>query len=680
VIQLQNIDLAFGGRPIFDRLTWAIKPGQSIGLIGPNGTGKSTLLRVVAGTQAIDGGEVQMSGGTTVGFLEQDIQEAPSDRSIKEEAMRAFAHVLKLQEDEVRIAHELEAHPDHESPAYLKLLHTLDEVHARLAGLEAHRIPDRTESVLAGLGFEPEDMDRPIETFSGGWRMRVALAKLLLRQPDFLLLDEPTNHLDIDSIAWLEEYLRAYPGTVVIVSHDRYFLDRMVRTTAELLRGKITEYAGNYSFYLKDRVIQRDIQRAAYENQQKQIADAERFITRFKAKATKAKQAQSRIKMLDRLERILPPPEEEAGIHFRFPEPKPSGRVVLELSEFSKTYDTPEGRIEVFRHARGLAIERGDKIALTGKNGAGKSTLARILNGTEAFEGTRKLGFQVELTYFAQHQADTLRASDTILESLYEVGRGHSETELRTVLGAFLFSGDDVYKPIKVLSGGEKSRVALARTLLVPANFLILDEPTNHLDIRSINVLIEALKQYNGTFIVVSHDRHFLDQIVNKVWRVEHGQAREYLGNYADYLWQIEHGTAGQVARRESANPAPNVKEEEKPVKRSGGPKTKEQKRLEAEERQRRREVERAGGNGAPRTNGAALSPQQLRAAYRDIESRIEKKEAEKTRLEESLADPNLYTDPTKSRELTVAYQTLKDELTSLYASWEEMMENGISD
>jgi ATP-binding cassette subfamily F protein 3 len=273
-----------------------------------------------------------------------------------------------------------------------------------------------------------------------------------------------------------------------------------------------------------------------------------------------------------------------------------------------------------------------------------------------------------------------LRASDTILESLYEVGRGHSETELRTVLGAFLFSGDDVYKPIKVLSGGEKSRVALARTLLVPANFLILDEPTNHLDIRSINVLIEALKQYNGTFIVVSHDRHFLDQIVNKVWRVEHGQAREYLGNYADYLWQIEHGTAGQVARRESANPAPNVKEEEKPVKRSGGPKTKEQKRLEAEERQRRREVERAGGNGAPRTNGAALSPQQLRAAYRDIESRIEKKEAEKTRLEESLADPKLYTDPTKSRELTVAYQTLKDELTSLYASWEEMMENGISD
>ncbi|MEZ4702487.1 MAG: ABC-F family ATP-binding cassette domain-containing protein [Rhodothermales bacterium] len=676
MIQLQNIDLAFGGRPIFDRLTWTIKPGQSIGLIGPNGAGKSTLLRAIAGSQPIDGGEVTMGGTTTVGFLEQDIQEAPTDRTIKEEAMLAFAEILKLQAEEERLVHQMEAQTDHESPAYHKLLHAFDDVHARLAGFEAHRISDRTESVLAGLGFEADDMDRPLQTFSGGWRMRVALAKLLLRQPDFLLLDEPTNHLDIDSIAWLEEYLKAYPGTVVIVSHDRYFLDRMVRTTAELIRGKIVEYAGNYSFYLKDRVLQRDIQRAAYENQQKQIAEAERFITRFKAKATKAKQAQSRVKMLDKLERIPPPPDEEAGIHFRFPEPKPAGRVVLELSEYSKRYDTPEGRIDVFKKARPMIIERGDKIALTGKNGAGKSTLARILNGTEPFEGTRKLGFQVEMTYFAQHQADTLNPNHTILDSMYEVGRGHTETELRSVLGAFLFSGDDVFKYTKVLSGGEKSRVALARTLLRPANFLILDEPTNHLDIRSINVLIEALKQYTGTFVVVSHDRHFLDQIVNKVWRVEHGEAREYLGNYADYLWQMEHGTAGQVARRQDSAAAPQngATAEDKAAKRSGGPKTKEQKRLEAEERQRRRDAERQGGAAAG--NGSAdLSPKQLRAAYRDVEVRIEKKEAEKKKLEAVLADPTLYEDPEKSRATTVAYQTIKDELASLYATWEQMAE-----
>lgn len=668
MIQLSNVSLAFGGQTILDKLTWTIKPNLSIGLIGPNGAGKSTLLRVLANRQHIDEGTVAVSGGTSVGFLEQDVQEAPSDRTIKEEALLAFGDILKMQADEERITAELEREKDHESPAYKRLLADLIHIHDQLVSREAHRIEDQTESILSGLGFEPEDMNRPLQSFSGGWRMRVALAKLLLQRPNFLLLDEPTNHLDIDSIDWLEKYLREYNGTVVIVSHDRYFLDRMVTTTAELYNGTITEYAGNYTFYLKDRQSRRELQRSAYENQQKQIAEAERFITRFRAKATKARQVQSRVKMLEKLERIPPPPDEQATIAFRFPEPHKSGRTVLELSTFSKHYETDEGRIDVFENAKAIAIERGDKIALTGKNGAGKSTLARMLNGTESFDGTRTLGYQVELTFFAQHQAETLNPAHTVLDSLREVSQGHSETELRSVLGAFLFTGDDVFKPIDVLSGGEKSRVALARTLLVPANFMILDEPTNHLDMQSINVLIEALQQYSGSFAVVSHDRHFLDQIVNKVWRVEGGQVREYLGNYAEYLWQIEHGTASRVASRIEEKSIANTVVEKK---RSGGPKTKEQKRREAEERKRRA----AENNGTQMTTKPGQSPAQIKKAHESLERTIEKKEGLLAEHEQTLADPSLYDDPDRAGQVTASYQTIKDELAGLYQEWERTAE-----
>lgn len=667
MIQLNGISVAFGGRFVLDDVTWTIKPGRRIGLVGPNGAGKTTLLRIIAGEQVPDAGTVSRSGSTTVGYLQQDVHEATSERTVLEEALRAFEKILALQAEEAAVTEAVAAADDHESESYLKLLHSLERIHTELATLEAHRIKDRAETVLAGLGFEVDELHRPLLTFSGGWRMRVALARLLLQEPDFLLLDEPTNHLDIDSIDWLENYLKTYRGTVTIVSHDRYFLDRMVTSIAELSAGKLTEYAGNYTFYLEDRVTRRMLQQASYENQQKEIADTERFIERFRYKASKARQVQSRIKQLEKLERIAPPPTDEASISFRFPEPLRSGRTVMELSRFSKTYSGPEGNVRVFEDTGPLTIERGDKIALIGKNGSGKSTLARILCGTEPFDGTRTLGYNVELTYFAQHQADTLRPDHTILEALREQARGQSETEIRSLLGAFLFTGDDVFKKISVLSGGEKSRVALARTLLRPANFLILDEPTNHLDIQSIRVLIEALSQYTGSFVIVSHDRHFLDQVVNKIWRADHGSVREFIGNYSEYSWQIQHGT---ISRLEPEARVPTITDTIDGVdERVGGPKNKEQKRREAEERNRLyRESQAVSDLGL-----SLLTTRQLRKKYEQLEAEILEKESEQAKIEDTLGNPDLYSDPDRAQATTAAYEAVKAELKELYNQWEKL-------
>jgi len=665
MIQLHHISLAFGGQQVLDDLTWTVHLTRRIGLIGPNGAGKSTLLRVISGQHAPDEGTL-VTGSVSIGYLEQDAQEMSSERSVLDEAMQAFKDVLALQEEEDRIADDLERETDHTTPRHEQLLHALDRVHTQLAGREAHLMQPRCEAVLTGLGFAADDLDRPLSTFSGGWRMRVALARLLLRRPDVLLLDEPTNHLDIDSIDWLEGYLKNYPGAVIIVSHDRYFLDRMVNTIADLTRGRITEYAGNYAFYLKERAERIVLQQNAYDNQQKHIAEMERFVKRFRYKATKARQAQSRIKMLEKMDRLAPPPSDEAAITIRFPEPRRSGKVVMEVSSFSKIYPSPEGDISVFDRTGPLTIERGDKIALIGRNGAGKSTLARILHGTEPFGGTRTLGHHADLTFFAQHQAETLNPRHTVLDALREQAQGQTDTEIRSLLGAFLFRGDDVFKPIAVLSGGEKSRVALARTLLTPANFLILDEPTNHLDIQSINVLIEALKQYTGTFVVVSHDRHFLDQIINKVWRVEDGQVRAYLGNYTEYLWQIEHGTASRFEAT-----AINGRAEAADTKKSKGPKTKAQKRLEAEERQRNAEAKKSN----PASRFGHLNAFQLKRAYEKAEAVILEKEGEKSALEAAVADPALFADPTRAQATTEALHVVHHALGKLYVEWEALAE-----
>ncbi|MEX0600517.1 MAG: ABC-F family ATP-binding cassette domain-containing protein, partial [Rhodothermales bacterium] len=459
MIQLTNISLSFGGHRLFDGLSWSIPPGERIGLIGKNGAGKSTLLRLIDGAERPNEGRVSVGARTSVGYLKQDVQALNSESSVLDETLTAFEDLRALEEEEERLTSELGAYEDHTDPAYEKLLHALDRVHTAMASEEAHLTRPRAEAVLTGLGFDPDEFDRAISTFSGGWRMRVMLAKLLLQHPDYLLLDEPTNHLDIESIDWLEGYLKNYDGTVVIVSHDRYFLDRMITSIAELSHGRIEEYAGNYGFYLEEREKRRELQQSAYENQQREIEQIERFIERFRYKASKAKQVQSRIKMLEKMDRVPPPESDDAAVKIRFPEPRRSGRVVLELTAFSKTYVTKEGTVEVFDEAGPLTVERGDKIALIGKNGAGKSTLARILNGSEPFDGERTLGHNVEYAFFAQHQADVLKPGDTILESLRRAAPGKSDGEIRSILGAFLFTGDDVFKPISVLSGGEKSRV-----------------------------------------------------------------------------------------------------------------------------------------------------------------------------------------------------------------------------
>ena len=685
MIFLRDLHLAFGGRTLFDGLTWAVRPGERVGLVGPNGAGKSTLLRVISGDQGVDAGEVVREGTTTVGFLRQDTQEKDTSISPLAEALHAFDDVLRLEADVRRLTAEMEAHPDHTSESYLALVSEFSRAQEALVTRDAHTIEARAATVLSGLGFTDDEMHRPLSTFSGGWRMRVALARLLLGQPDVLLLDEPTNHLDIESIDWLEEYLKTYPGAVVLVSHDRYFLDRMTTQTADLARGEVHEYAGNYSFYLEARVERRLHWQAQYDNQQKTIAEAERFIARFRAKATKAKQAQSRIKMLEKMERIAPPPPEADAIRFRFPDPPASGRVAVELGAFSKAYPTPEGgETTVFRHAEPLMLERGDKVALVGKNGAGKSTLARMLLGTEPFEGTRTEDSRVRMAHFAQHQAEALPRHLTVFQALQEVGVGKSDTELRSILGAFLFSGDDAEKSVSVLSGGERSRLALARTLLSPANVLVLEEPTNHLDLMSKAVLSEALRQYTGAFVLVSHDRHFIDEVAEAVWYVEDGGVKRYEGTYTETQWQREHGTAARVASSAkdaatngaAANGAATNGSRSKAAgsngsapKPSGGKKSKEEKRREAEARNALYRMMKDGTVPSARELGPDLAQRALQL----LEQSVEDKEAEKDELATTMADPELYAKPDAFQATMAALQAVEGELKELYARWERL-------
>ncbi|NNF03082.1 MAG: ABC-F family ATP-binding cassette domain-containing protein [Rhodothermales bacterium] len=673
MIQLQNIFLAFGGRVILDGVSWTIRRGMRIGLVGPNGAGKTTLLRLIAGEQPADDGSISY-GGFTTGYLKQETQESLTDRTVMDEALDAFSEILTLESREKALLAEMERLDDHESDAYRRAMHRFNDVHEKLLALDVHLIRPRTEAVLTGLGFDPDGLHRSLSTFSGGWRMRVALARLLLTEPDVLLLDEPTNHLDLDSIEWLEDYLKNYPGTVVLVSHDRTFLDRMTTTTAELIGGHLTEYAGNYAFYLNERTIRREHQRAAYVNQQKMIADTERFIERFRYKATKATQVQSRVKQLEKLERVPEPPSDQATISFRFPDPPRSGKVVLELSEFSKTYETENGPIRVFDDAGPLHIERGDKIAMVGRNGAGKSTLARMMLGTEPFDGRRKVGHNVEMTFFAQHQAESLDRSKSALDALRETAPGRSETELRTVLGAFLFRGEDVFKKVAVLSGGERSRLALARTLSSPANLLILDEPTNHLDIQSIEVLTEALRQYTGSFVVVSHDRHFLSEVTGRVWRVEDGVVVDYPGSFREYFARFEEelrarsdaADAGSTAAKSDDARANGV---ENGVSR--GPKSKEQKRREAEERRRRAEDRKKRGGRSV----SGLNDYKLRQEYERLEKEIVTAEKTRDRLEAKLADPDTFADPAHGKELYARYEAVQASLSEMYKRWEEAAE-----
>ena len=541
MIQLSGAGKRFGHKLLFENADWLITPRDRIGLVGGNGTGKSTLMKILAGMDTFDYGSLTIAKGTSAGYLPQDGLTL-SGRSVFAECMSVFDDLRAMETELESLTHSM-AELDHTSAEYDAVADRYHRVEHEFRTRDGYSIEAEVGRVLMGLGFTKEDWSRLTDEFSGGWQMRLALAKLLLQQPNLLLLDEPTNHLDLEARNWLEEYLQNYPHAFVLISHDRYFLDVTVNKIAEIWNKRFWFYTGNYDKFLAQKTQRNEQLHAAYRNQRDRIEQLEVFINRFRYQATKAKQVQSRIKELEKIERIEIPPEEKT-IHFSFPQPKPSGRIVAEFEGVAKSYPGKNGGPdkEVFRNVD-FMIERGDRIALVGVNGAGKSTLIKLLAGTEKVtRGEYRLGHNVEADYFAQDQYKELDPDARILDDLGAASPRSGETELRSLLGCFLFSDEDVFKKIGVLSGGERGRYALLRLLLHPANFLLLDEPTNHLDLRAKDVLLEALVKYTGTVIFVSHDRYFIDKLATRVFEVGDGKVEVFPGNYEDYLWRKQGG------------------------------------------------------------------------------------------------------------------------------------------
>jgi len=554
MLTLNELAFDFGGRYLYKDVNWQIKPGERIGLVGQNGTGKSTLLRIMTGEYQPTEGGISKAKDCSIGFLNQDLLSFESDESIYHVALQAFERALLLQTEIDAIMERLEF--DHSD----EILNLLGNKQEEFEAVDGYNIQFKTEEILEGLGFKTADLQRPLSEFSGGWRMRVMLAKLLLQNPKLLLLDEPTNHLDLPSIEWIEEYLQSFEGCVIIVSHDRYFLDRMVTKTVEVANKKVYQYAGNYSKYLELKVERDELQQRAFDNQQQFIKQQEKLIDRFKAKASKATMAQSRVKMLEKIDRIEEVQNDESVMNLRFKVRTQPGKVITTLKHIDKHYNE-----QVIFEDANAQIMRGDKIALIGANGKGKSTLLRIIDKSESIDaGEVEYGYNIEKTFYAQHQLESLNVNNSLLEELSGMGSPKLENELRSILGCFLFSGDDVFKKIKVLSGGEKARVALAKALVNEANFLLLDEPTNHLDIQSMNILIQALQQFEGTFITVSHDRFFISQIANKIWWIEDDQIKEYLGTYDEwkyFMQQREKTNNAQEKKNTVVKPAQKLAE-----------------------------------------------------------------------------------------------------------------------
>ena len=537
MIQLSAAGKRFGPKLLFENLNWLITPQDRIGLVGANGTGKSTLLKILAGMETLDYGSIAITKGISAGYLPQDGLRLEG-RSVMEECRTVFADIDAMEQELEALTHRM-ADLDPEGVEYAQVADRFHRVDSEFKTRDGYTIEAQIGSVLTGLGFRKEDWPRRTEEFSGGWQMRISLAKLLLQKPNLLLLDEPTNHLDLETRNWLEEYLSQYPYAFVLISHDRYFLDVTTRKTVEIWNKGIHFYTGNYEKYLREKQQRRDTLIAAHNNQRDRIEQLEAFINRFRYQATKAKQVQSRIKELEKIERIEIPAEEKT-IHFKFPQPKPSGRIVAEFESVAKSY----GEKRVFDSVN-FIIERGDRIALVGANGAGKSTLIKILAGLEkTTAGSFRLGHNVGPDYFAQDQYKELDPEAKVLDDIGTVAPSASNTELRSLLGCFLFSDDDVFKPIGVLSGGERNRYALARMLLHPSNFLLLDEPTNHLDLRAKDVLLNSLQSFTGTVVFVSHDRYFIDNLATRIFEVGNGQVSVFSGNYEEYM-QRKQGTVG---------------------------------------------------------------------------------------------------------------------------------------
>jgi ATP-binding cassette, subfamily F, member 3 len=631
MISINNLTFHFGSRTLYENASLHIKPKDRIGLVGANGTGKSTLLRLITGEYSPDEGTISKANDCSIGFLNQDLLSFQSEDSILHVAMMAFERALEVQAEIEKVLHKMEtAYTD-------QLVEKLTRLQEEFEILDGYTIQSKAEEILEGLGFSTKDLQRPLREFSGGWRMRVMLAKLLLQKPSLLMLDEPTNHLDLPSIQWIENYLTSYEGAIIVVSHDREFIDNTVTSIVEVAQQKLNLYAGNYSFFIEEKALRNEIQKGAFENQQAKIRQTERFIERFKAKATKARQVQSRVKALNRLEMIDDVIDENARVHFRFNFNQQSGRQVIALENVSKSY----GDLTILKNTNAI-IERGDKIALIGANGKGKSTLLRIIDGSEPIEGERKMGYNVINAFYAQHQLESLNIENPILDELKQAGSAKTEMELRTILGCFLFSSEEVFKKIKVLSGGEKSRVALARTLISEANFLLLDEPTNHLDMMSVNILIQALDQYEGTFLVVSHDRHFVSQVANKIWYIEDQEIKVYPGTYDEYeYWQSQRKAEDKNASAAKAAPA----KESKPAKTEVS---------DSQRKEQQKELKRA------------------QTRLEDAEKKIEDLEAKKKAIESELEKPSVFGDPDKLAEVNTRYVSLLDALEKANQNWEE--------
>ena len=632
MVSVQDISVSFGSFDLLTNISFLINDQDRIGLAGKNGSGKSTLLKIISGLQSPSSGLVDMSKDVTIGYLPQQMK-VDDTTTVLNETTTAFSELISLSEEIEHSSSEIMRREDYESPDYLKLCDHLTVVEERYRMLGGTNYMAEAEVTLLGLGFERKDFDRPTKELSGGWRMRIELAKILLKKPSLFLLDEPTNHLDIESIQWLESFLSGYSGAVVLVSHDRAFLDNVTKRTIEISLGKIYDYKASWSKYLVLREERREQQIASFRNQQKMIGDIEKFIERFRYKATKAVQVQSKIKQLDKVERLEVDEEDKSAINLRFPPAPRSGTVVVEAEELSKKY----GSLIVLNKID-IKISRGEKVAFVGRNGEGKTTLSKIIIGELDWVGNLKIGHNVKIGYFAQNQDVLLDENSTVLQTIDDIAKGDIRTKIRDMLGAFLFRGDDVEKKVKVLSGGERARLALVKLLLEPSNLLVLDEPTNHLDMRSKDILKHALIKYDGTLIVVSHDRDFLDGIVGKVYEFKHNKIKENIGGIYDFLRKKKIENLKDIERKDKArNETAQL-----------NPSTNKQKYLEKKEYDR--------------------NLRKLRKRLEDSETVIERIEAEIMAVDKAFMEPG---NSSEAHEIDYRkYQDLKEQMNEEMNRW----------
>jgi ATP-binding cassette subfamily F protein 3 len=639
MVTLNNLSVHFGGRHLFDDLSIMIGDKDKIGLIGRNGTGKSTLLKIIDGIEEPSSGSVIFPNDYTVGYLPQEI-EVNSELSVMEETQSALKEIQKLENEILDLTEQLNSREDYESSGYLKIVEKLTHHTDRLKILGAESVQGEIEQVLIGLGFMRTDFDRLVREFSGGWQMRIELAKILLSKPNCILLDEPTNHLDIESVRWLESFLKNYYGAIILVSHDRRFLDNVSNRTFELSGGKIYDMNCNYSEFIVKRAEQRELQISAFKNQQKEIEATEKFIERFRSKATLASRVQSRVKLLEKVERIELEEVDSSAIHLKFPEPPRSARLQVEIDSLNKNY----GDLRVLTNIS-FAIERGEKIAFVGRNGEGKSTLSRIIAGSEPYEGNMKISDTTVIGYYAQHQSTLFNPDFSVFDTIDSEATGEARQYIRSILGAFMFSGDSVFKKVKVLSGGEKSRLSLARLMLRPANLLILDEPTNHLDMAAKDVLKQALINYQGSMIIVSHDREFLEGLTNKTVEFKNNTIREFLGDINYYLEKTQLENLQELEIKQTLEAS--LKSD-----------SVSQSQLS---RENRKNIQR-----------------ELNKAQKDIlkvEAELEILENEKTELEKKFADTEFYSDSANLAKSQNRYKELSSKIDLYFGEWEKLSE-----